>query len=74
MIYVEAFHQEWNRWLARGEPFATLRLFVDTDSTVQPPGAPVFVKQWLQTHSLLHWTGCVSACTHRADCGSMQMP
>jgi len=48
---VETFHQEWNRWLAREEPFATLRLFVDMDSTVQPPGASVFVKQWLQIHS-----------------------
>jgi len=48
---IEAFHQEWNRWLARGEPFATLRLFVDAGSVVQPPGAPALAKQWLQTHS-----------------------
>jgi len=48
---IEAFHQEWNGWLARGEPFATLRLFVDTEALAHPPGSSVLAKQWLQTHS-----------------------
>lgn len=48
----EAFIQDWNRWLARGEPFATLRVFVDAQALTQPPGSPQLVKQWLQEKNL----------------------
>jgi len=47
---IEAFHQQWNHWLARGEPFATLRVFMDAGAMAHPPGSSVLAKQWLQTH------------------------
>jgi len=48
---VETFQQEWSRWLVRGEPFATLRLFVDAEALVHPPGSAPLAKQWLQAHA-----------------------
>jgi len=51
MAEVEQFQQAWSDWLARGEPFATLRLFLDRQALEHPPGSAASVKQWLQTHA-----------------------
>lgn len=45
---MDAFTQEWNRWLDRGEPFASLRVFADAPSLVHPEGSAQKAKQWLQ--------------------------
>jgi len=41
----------WNHWLARGAPFATLRMFTGAELLLPPPGAPQLLKQWLQQQS-----------------------
>lgn len=46
----EGFFAQWAEWLQQGEPFATLRLFMDDDSLLHPPGSAQHAKQWLQ-----HW-------------------
>lgn len=45
--YDEHFAQ-WAEWLQQDEHFATLRIFVDDDSLVHPPGSAQQSKQWLQ--------------------------
>lgn len=45
---MQAFIDEWGRWLARGEPFATLRVFADSAALEHPPGSAPLAKQWLQ--------------------------
>jgi len=52
MEEVAQFQQAWSGWLARGEPFATLRLFLDSQTLEHPPGSAASVKQWLQIHAL----------------------
>ncbi|SHH81704.1 hypothetical protein [Pollutimonas bauzanensis] len=44
---MQAFTDEWNRWLERGEPFASLRVFADADALVHPAGAAQAAKLWL---------------------------
>src|SRR5690606_9514061 len=46
---LRGFTQEWSSWLGRGERFATLRVFADSDSLVHPEGSAQEVKQWFQT-------------------------
>lgn len=48
----EAYIEEWNAWLARGEPFMALRVFVDAESLARQPGGPQLVKKWLQERNL----------------------
>ena len=45
---MQAFTDDWNRWLDRGEPFASLRVFADADALVHPEGSAQNAKQWLQ--------------------------
>jgi hypothetical protein len=45
---MQAFTEDWNRWLDRGEPFASLRVFADADALVHPEGSAQRAKQWLQ--------------------------
>lgn len=45
---MQAFTEDWNRWLDRGEPFASLRVFADADALVHPEGSAQSAKQWLQ--------------------------
>jgi hypothetical protein len=45
---LDAFAQDWSRWLDRGEPFAILRVFADADSLVHPEGGARNAKRWLQ--------------------------
>lgn len=42
---------EWNRWLDRGERFATLRVFADGDALVRPDGAARDAGAWLQANA-----------------------
>ena len=42
---------DWNRWLDRGERFATLRVFADGDALVHPEGAAQDAKAWLQANA-----------------------
>lgn len=39
---------QWAKWLQQDEHFATLRIFLDDDSLVHPPGSAQQSKQWLQ--------------------------
>lgn len=45
---MQAFTQDWNGWLDRGQPFASLRVFADADALVHPEGSAKSAKQWLQ--------------------------
>ena len=45
---MQAFTEDWNRWLDRGEPFISLRVFADADALVHPEGGAQRAKQWLQ--------------------------
>ncbi|RIX77574.1 hypothetical protein [Acidovorax cavernicola] len=45
---LQAFTEDWNRWLDRGEPFVSLRVFADADALVHPEGSAQSAKQWLQ--------------------------
>lgn len=45
---MQAFTDEWNRWLDRGELFVSLRVFADADALVHPEGGALRAKQWLQ--------------------------
>lgn len=45
---MQAFTEDWNRWLDRGEPFVSLRVFTDADALVHPEGSAQRAKQWLQ--------------------------
>ncbi|SFP56850.1 hypothetical protein [Variovorax sp. 770b2] len=45
---MDAFTEDWNRWLDRGEPFVSLRVFADADALVHPEGSAQRAKQWLQ--------------------------
>ncbi|MBB1599548.1 hypothetical protein [Variovorax sp. UMC13] len=45
---MQAFTDDWNRWLDRGEPFVSLRVFADADALVHPEGGAQNAKQWLQ--------------------------
>lgn len=45
---MQAFTDDWNRWLDRGEPFVSLRVFADTEALVHPEGSAQNAKQWLQ--------------------------
>ncbi|SCX41960.1 hypothetical protein [Variovorax sp. EL159] len=45
---MQAFTEDWNRWLDRGEPFVSLRVFADADALVHPEGSAHSAKQWLQ--------------------------
>ena len=40
------FAQAWDDWLARGQAFASLRVFTDAASLTHPPGSAQHVKQW----------------------------
>lgn len=40
------FSLAWDDWLARGQAFASLRVFTDAASLTHPPGAAQHVKQW----------------------------
>ncbi|PJX24119.1 hypothetical protein CAP48_11485 [Advenella sp. S44] len=44
---MQAYIEEWRRWLARGESFVTLRVFADAEALVHPPGSAPLAKQWL---------------------------
>ncbi|MBS0220171.1 MAG: hypothetical protein JSR91_05455 [Proteobacteria bacterium] len=46
-----AFLAEWTRWLDRGERFATLRWFVDSEALAHPEGAGPAAKVWLQANA-----------------------
>lgn len=46
---LQAVTDDWNRWLDRGEPFVSLRVFADADALVHPEGSAQNAKQWLQT-------------------------
>jgi len=43
-----ALFEAWNGWLARGEPFAILRIFTDSELPLPAPGAAQLFKPWLQ--------------------------
>jgi len=43
-----ALFDAWNGWLARGEPFAILRIFTDSELPLPAPGAAQLFKPWLQ--------------------------
>lgn len=45
---MQAFTEDWSRWLGRGEPFASLRVFADADALVHPEGSAQSARQWLQ--------------------------
>lgn len=45
---LQAFTEDWNGWLDRGEPFACLRVFADAQALVHPEGSARSAKQWLQ--------------------------
>jgi hypothetical protein len=45
---MQAFTEDWNRWLDRGEPFVSLRVFADADALVHPEGSAQSARQWLQ--------------------------
>lgn len=45
---MQAFTDDWNRWLDRGEPLVSLRVFADADALVHPEGSAQNAKQWLQ--------------------------
>ncbi|ATA53870.1 hypothetical protein CKY39_12060 [Variovorax boronicumulans] len=45
---LQAFTEDWNRWLDRGEPFVSLRVFADADALVHPEGSAQSARQWLQ--------------------------
>jgi hypothetical protein len=45
---MQAFTEDWTRWLDRGEPFASLRVFADADALVHPEGSAQSARQWLQ--------------------------
>lgn len=47
----DAFLAEWNRWLDRGERFATLRVFADGAALAHPEGAAREAKAWLQANA-----------------------
>ncbi len=43
----QAFMQAWSGWLAREEPFASLRVFADMAALEHPPGSAQEAKAWL---------------------------
>jgi len=43
-----ALFEAWNGWLARGEPFAILRIFTGSELPLPAPGAAQLFKPWLQ--------------------------
>lgn len=43
-----AFVGNWNDWLSRQKPFATLRIFADSDALVHPKGSGPILTAWLQ--------------------------
>jgi len=45
---LRGFTQEWSSWLERGERFATLRVFADSDALAHPEGAAQEIKQWFK--------------------------
>jgi len=45
---MQAFTEDWSRWLDCGEPFVSLRVFADADALVHPEGSAQRAKQWLQ--------------------------
>jgi len=45
---MEAFTKAWEQWMARGESFATLRVFTHSEALTHPPGSAAQAKQWLQ--------------------------
>jgi hypothetical protein len=45
---MQAFTDDWNRWLDRGEPFVSLRVFADAEALVHPEGSAQNAKLWLQ--------------------------
>lgn len=45
---MQRFIDDWAEWLARGEPFATLRVFADAAALEHPAGSGPLAKQWLQ--------------------------
>lgn len=44
------FLSEWTAWLDRGETFATLRVFTDSDALKRPDGGAKEAKVWLQSN------------------------
>ncbi len=46
------FLSEWATWLDRGEVFATLRVFGDSDALKRPEGGAKEAKAWLQANAV----------------------
>lgn len=44
------FLSDWTAWLDRGEAFATLRVFTDSDALKRPDGGAKEAKAWLQSN------------------------
>ncbi|NLR97627.1 hypothetical protein HGP17_12480 [Rhizobium sp. P38BS-XIX] len=44
------FLSDWTAWLDRGETFATLRVFTDSDALRRPEGSAREAKAWLQSN------------------------
>lgn len=45
---MQRFIDDWANWLARGMPFATLRVFADSPSLEFPTGSGSLAKEWLK--------------------------
>src|SRR5262245_22857581 len=45
------FLGDWERWLDRDTPFATLRFFADSAALERPEGAALVAKAWLQRNA-----------------------
>jgi len=43
---LQAYSAEWTSWLDRGEPFALLKIFLDSDAHSHPRGAAQEEKRW----------------------------
>lgn len=46
-----AFLDQFSRWLDRGERFATLRIYADSDSLLRPQGNGQEAKEWFQSNA-----------------------
>jgi hypothetical protein len=44
------FLSDWTGWLDRGETFATLRVFTDSDALKRPEGGAKEAKAWFQSN------------------------
>jgi len=48
---LRSFFEAWNEWLDRGEPFVSIRRFVDEEALEHPEGGARETKAWFQQNA-----------------------